>query len=230
MIERVNHTRRISTTAEPAPKWTYNFAGACLLEASFRVQLVDQLVPVYITDAITAMKLTFATGNPPDFGLGNLQTEIMSIPNVLPPLPAWEAKREEAEAALSAIAAQLAGLKTQVAQAELIVKEAEVERATARSIAEASSALYAARNAVLAAEAEKRKAETAIENVQNEKPSPWIGPINASFSRTFNAVRFEPQVIPLDRFEEEYVIELEENITVYRPQDLGTTPVTIGGG
>lgn len=248
MIERTTRTLRLEQkaggTAEPFAAVTYNFPGACLLEVTYRIR---PLSFQQAAEALEGIKLTFGLGNPPDFGLGNLQSETMRLPRQIAGLLAWETaeentehdlktaetKKTNLEATLAQLKGQLTELRAAVITAEANYK-AEPTLTLFQALQEAKGAIFAQEATVSTCESEISEASSAITDavyalgkVRSEKPDGWTQPVTQSCSRTFNAVRIELQPGPAG---ETLTFDYEETLVAYRPQDLGTTPVTIGGG
>ena len=262
MIEHVNRTRPVLSEPgfrEENLEWEYNFPRAALLEISYRAR--RQIENQYLTEEwITGLQITFGSGNPPDFGYGNLQSTLLRMPNqeiqtqpreqevqraesVLKnaeaQVPVGEANVTAAKAQLAALEAQEANAKTGAETAQAIYN-AEATPANKLSLVEASGTFFQAEaataqqhNTIKQAEAELASLKAAVaqaqhaENaVRDEVASTWTSRVTASYSRPFNAVRFKiiiPESLAFTRF------DFEEDITVYRTEDLSAQPITLAG-
>jgi hypothetical protein len=236
MIERVNQT--ISVTKDNFSR-AFNFPRGSTLALTYRVK------PVNFEDTtgeVSGVELTFGIGNPPDFGLGNTQTETLALPGQSAgPIPF--------NAQLTAYAEQLTILNEQIvlfnAQIALLAASfpnlgglfklqekaflegggesagyIEADNAYNAGLAEVKtieSEIKSAEGQIKATRAQITGIERERKHFESDFGAGWTPPVTASYSRAFDALRITILASDTAQFTLEYTLE------VFRPEDLGPT-------
>jgi hypothetical protein len=233
--------------------WFYYFPGAVLLDITYRIRASQPQgeIPDRTERLFTALQLTFGNGNPPDFGTGSLQTVLLKQPPEISPLRRYEVEQiaatfsiAVAKATKTTLEDKIGGLETQHAratEAQTIAETTYTEiKAKGEPVAthEAERAMIEARQTAQALEGQIKEARAELTGVNESvnaaefaladliAPSPWFAPVTGSFQRNFDALRLTP-IIPVNEETEgpQIKVLLEEDLTVYRAQDLGATPI-----
>jgi hypothetical protein len=213
MIERVNQTIEMSSGLFGFNvRREFNFPRASLLEYQYRLQPLNG--GEHTSEYTAGITLLLGNGNPPDWGLGNQQSEFLPLPPQLVGLKRFEEERSALKAAIAAVKAQATRVQS---AAELAGKTSELEGQILSAQAEGLRAEQAAKEAELA-------------RLESAKPTLWSPSVSGSFPRAFDALRIRielPEIVP----EKVYPwFLLEHTFVVSRPEDQGAQPTINAGG
>jgi hypothetical protein len=224
MIERVTQTIHQEAPNALLARRVVNLPRASLLEISYRIKPIN----FTFTGQVEGLQLTFGIGNPPDFGLGQISTQTLKLPQQFAGPAVYE--KELAALKLSIISLEVAASAAETVHIDL----AQVRELTEHNEPGNTTAILEARAAELGAQAEADEAQARVDQAQNDlaqlelqKAEGWTPYVTAAITRSFDALRLDMLATGNAQF------TLDYQLVVSRPEDTGPTytqPFATAGG
>lgn len=223
MIERANQVLEQLPPGKVLDS-VFNFPRASQLEISFRIKPIS----FTFTGPVEGLVLTYGIGNPPDFGLGQLQSEVLKLPQQFAGRAVYEKElatlKDNIVSLEAGVAAAISQRSNLVGVRELVEKD---EPSNYSALFQARAAEQLAYAEVTEKEIQLSEARAALTQAELENNEGWTPLVTATITRDFDALRVKTQTTGTPQF------TLEYTLVVSRPEDIGATyvsPANFGQG